>query len=261
MKECSKSAIVAAVLAAALSVGSGTASASDTRAIPEIDWKASLKKFQFDHDKFVGQRFTAKCLPTSTRQKFKDIYGTNVYPSNNSLCTAALHAGKIDLEGGVVTVQLNPGAESYAGSSRNGIDSGNLPATPRSIVFIDAATPPEIDEILVSHAPRIDWDTQFTKTGLAYRQLVGQRFTFNCHPAPQNMRERIVVGTDVYEYSSLICRAAVHAGKMTTDGGLVTVQMGSRQKNLVGSIRNGIESQDGSGRNNTISFVDNPVQR
>ncbi|MCG8691519.1 MAG: hypothetical protein MI806_09955 [Minwuiales bacterium] len=260
MKQC-KSAIAAVVAAVALSLGGEAVAQDDSRPVPEIDWKASLKKFQFDHEKFVGQRFTAKCLPTSTRQKFKSIYGTNVYPSNNSLCTAALHAGKIDLEGGIVTVQLNPGAESYAGSSRNAIDSGDLPATQRSIVFIDETTPPEIDEILVSHAPRIDWETQFTKTGLAYRQLVGQRFTFNCHPAPQNMRERIVVGTDVYEYSSLVCRAAVHAGKMTTAGGLVTVQMGPRQKELVGSIRNGIESQDGSGRNNTISFVDNPVQR
>ena len=42
---------------------------------------------------------------------------------------------------------------------------------------------------------------------------------------------------------------------------MVTVQIDPAVSNLVGSIRNGIETINGSGTNRTISFVDNPVQQ
>ena len=42
----------------------------DGRSIPMIKWDTTLEKFQFQKDKFIGQRFTAMCLPTkSKRQK------------------------------------------------------------------------------------------------------------------------------------------------------------------------------------------------
>ena len=52
-----------------------------------------------------------------------DIHGTDVYPSNAPVCAAARHAGRIDAGGGTVTVQLNPGADEYPGSTRNGVTS------------------------------------------------------------------------------------------------------------------------------------------
>ena len=58
----------------------------------------------------------------------------------------------------------------------------------------------------------------------------------------------------------MICRAAVHAGKITTDGGLVTVQMDSGNKRLVGSIRNGIETKDGPSGIRALTFVETPTQ-
>ena len=93
---------------------------------------------------------------------------------------------------------------------------------------------------------------------MAYKQLVGQQLTFNCPAAPSNMRSRRVVGTDFYAFSSMICRAAVHAGQLTTDGGLITVQMNPKQGRLSGSIRNGIETKDGSSGLLALSFVKPP---
>lgn len=229
--------------------------------VPEIEWKVTLNKFQFDHDKFIGQRFSAKCMPASAKDLKATVYGTDVYPSNNSICIAALHAGKISKDGGVVTVQLNPGASGYKGSKRNGVETATLPATPRSMVFVDSTTATSADQVRLSRIPRIKWDTKFTATGFAYKELIGQRFTFNCPAAPSRMRPRRIVGTDSYAFHSMICRAAVHAGKITKDGGLVSVQIDPRSEGkLVGSIRNGIESKNGSGGIRTISFVDSSVR-
>jgi hypothetical protein len=215
----------------------------DGRAVPRIGWDTTLKKFQFDSDKFIGQRFTAMCLSTS--QKVKADGGNNaVYPSTHSICLAGLKAGAFDTEGGLVTVQLNPGGA--IGSAR-------------TIIVVGPAGTDDTNQIYRDHIRQIKWDTKFTATGFAYKQLIGQRFSFNCPPAPSNLRPRHIVGTDSYAFKSLICPAAVHAGKITTEGGIVTVQMNPGTKKLVGSVRNGIETKDGASGLSALSFVANPV--
>ncbi|MEM6612283.1 MAG: LCCL domain-containing protein [Cyanobacteria bacterium P01_C01_bin.72] len=232
---------------------------SNSASIPEIEWDNSLESFQFDSDKFIGQRLTAKCMPSSVNQSYEGVYGTDSYPSNNSLCVAALHAGKITSEGGTITVQLNPGESNYTGSTRNGVTTSNLPGTPRSMVFIDSSISPTTKEVHLAYIPRIKWDTKFTATGFANRDLVGQRFTFNCPAAPSNFRPRLIYGTDSYAFHSRVCQAAVHAGKITKDGGMVTVRLDPGVANLVGSIRDGIETKDGQSSDRSISFVDSSV--
>lgn len=250
----------AAITGLSLSVaGAGAAVADDGPVLPELEWNTTLKKYQFDNDKFIGQRFSAVCPPRSIRDKDDALYGTDVYPSNNPICVAALHAGKITTDGGQVTVQLNPGEESYTGSSRNGIDSASLPGTPRALVFVDATDTTGVDAAQEPYIPRVKWDTKFTRTGFAYKQLLGQRFTFNCPAAPKGKKMRQISGTDSYAFNSTICVAALHAGKITEDGGLVHLQLDDGKDRLVGSIRNGVESKDGSGGHRTVSFVDSPL--
>jgi hypothetical protein len=222
----------------------------DGRTIPKIGWETTLEKFQFDHDKFIGQRFTAMCPPASQKVKTggdKDV----AYSSTHPICLAGLQAGIIDKEGGLVTVQLNPGGAVHAGGAGK--------ASARSMSVVGPSNNEATDQILRDHIRQIKWNTKFTATGFAYKQLIGQRFTFNCPPAPSNLRPRYIVGTDFYAFKSLICPAAVHAGKITTDGGIVTVQMNPAQRKLVGSVRNGIETKDGSSGLSSLSFVANPV--
>jgi hypothetical protein len=223
----------------------------DGRTVPRIDWDTTLKKFQFDNDKFIGQRFTAMCPPTP--QKVKADGGGNdvVYPSTHSICLAGLKAGAIDKAGGLVTVQLNPGGAVRAGSAGKG--------SARTISVVGPTGTDDTNQIYRDHIRQIKWDTKFTATGFAYKQLIGQRFSFNCPPAPSNLRPRYIVGTDSYAFKSLICPAAVHAGKITTEGGMVTVQMNPGTKKLVGSVRNGIETKDGASGLSALSFVANPV--
>lgn len=209
----------------------------DGRSIPKIEWTTTLEKFQMDHDKFLGQRFTAMCPKTSQKSKGGDDK-TAAYARTYAICQAGLQSGAIDGKGGLVTVQLNSDGISVVGKS-------DADAT---------------DKMYREHVQGINWDTKFTKTGFGYKQLIGQRFTFDCPAAPSKLQSRRVVGTDSYEFKTMICRAAVHAGKLTMDGGLVTVQMNPGTKKLVGSTRNGIETKDGNSGLSALTFVANPVK-
>jgi hypothetical protein len=229
---------------------------SETRSIPEIKWDTTLRDFQFDADKLVGQRLTVRCPPAPKGQDFAGLYGTDSYPSESPICLAALHAGQITRQGGTVTLQLNPGRTMYSGSDRQGIRSLDLPSTARSIVFIDDSVSEEANRIQLEHIPRISWETKFTASGFAYRNLIGQRFTFRCPPAPEHLKPRIVYGTDQYDFASNICIAALHAGKITKQGGICTVQIDPQVPQLVGSIRNGVETKSKRGGDRSISFVD-----
>ncbi|XP_067847097.1 cochlin [Heptranchias perlo] len=55
------------------------------------------------------------------------VWGSGVYASVSSICTAAVHSGVIDTLGGVVHFQKLPGQENYQASSANGIRSLPLP--------------------------------------------------------------------------------------------------------------------------------------
>ena len=232
---------------------SGPARAAEPEPL-RLDWGTDLEHFQVDQDKFVGQRFAFECPERVVRAKPAAIYGTNVYSSDSPICWAALHAGVVGPEGGRITVQLNPGIDRYVGSKKNGLKSSARPATKRSMVFVEAAYADALTPVQREYAPRVKWKTKFTATGLANRKLVGQRFVFKCPAAPSNLRGRRVYGTDRYAFNSLICLAAVHAGKLTSAGGFVTVQMMEPAGKLVGSIRNGIESKSGAAGNRQIIF-------
>ncbi len=49
------------------------------------------------------------------------VWGTDIYTSDSSVCTAAVHAGVIGWGGGVVQVTGMPGQGSYRASQRNGV--------------------------------------------------------------------------------------------------------------------------------------------
>jgi hypothetical protein len=67
------------------------------------------------------------------------VWGTDVYTSDSNLCAAAAHAGRLELEvGGVVWFRLLPGQESYEGSARGGVESGDWGAWGGSFEVIES---------------------------------------------------------------------------------------------------------------------------
>ena len=238
---------------------SGAEAAVRTPDAPRLDWQTKLQHFQVDKKAFVGQRFIFECPERGARDTVPAIHGTNVYPSNTPLCPAAVHAGVVGFSGGRVTVQLNPGLESYSGSKKNGVSSSGSSETERSIVFLRDAFAQGLTPIQREYAPELEWTTKFTSTGLANRKLVGQRFVFNCPRAPDKLPGRRIYGTDRYAFNSLVCLTAVHAGKITTEGGYVAVQMIEPEDKLEGSIQNGIESKDGPRGTRQLVYLSLPT--
>ena len=59
---------------------------------------------------------------------------------------------------------------------------------------------------------------------------------------PANCKGGALWGTDMYTTDSSLCRAAAHAGIISTEGGLVNVEIKEGLKSYTGSERNGIKS-------------------
>jgi hypothetical protein len=80
-----------------------------------------------------GQQFTYACPPNGTPTR---LWGTDVYTDDSSICTAAVHSGRIlPMTGGTVTIEIRPGQPSYMGTGRNGILSESYPAWTGSFIF------------------------------------------------------------------------------------------------------------------------------
>jgi LCCL domain len=71
----------------------------------------------------LDQQFSYLCLPNG---QVRTVTGTDRYRTNSSICTAAVHAGRINItEGGVVKIVILPGALPYVSTTRNGITTNS----------------------------------------------------------------------------------------------------------------------------------------
>ena len=81
----------------------------------------------------AGKTFKFECPAGGNEHA---IWGTDVYTADSSVCTAAVHAGRITFEqGGTVTIESRPGQSSYQGTSRNGVKSSEYGSYPRSFAI------------------------------------------------------------------------------------------------------------------------------
>lgn len=182
----------------------------------------------------VGKTFTLACSPAGTAHS---VWGSDVYTSDSSICTAAVHSGLITFQqGGTVTIELRPGRSIYGSSERNGVTPSVYGPYGGSFVFKGPNT-----ESLLRDADEqtpVLWNTSATMVGGDN----GKTWKFKC---PANGREASVWGTDVYTNDSSICNAAVHAGKFTLEsGGSVTIELRPGESSYKGSSRNGIKTND-----------------
>jgi|GEM_PF-1883164 len=80
-----------------------------------------------------GLSYTFECPPGGTAGT---VWGSDPYTADSSICTAAVHAGKITLDtGGVVTIEFTAGRQTYGATTRNGITTYNYGQYPHSMIF------------------------------------------------------------------------------------------------------------------------------
>lgn len=166
-----------------------------------------------------GAYFTFSC-PASGAPA--NIWGTDAYTDDSSICTAAVHAGLATLTGGgVFTIQIIPGLAAYTGSVRNGITSLSFTSFTGSFRFPAATT--------------------WTTNAVLYRGLNTQLLRYVC-PA-QGSTAQSIYGTNIYTDDSPVCVAAVHAGLITAAaGGQVQIQIVPGQSSYAAATQNGVTS-------------------
>lgn len=190
-----------------------------------------------------GQRFIGACAPSANGV----VWGTDLYTDDSNVCVAAVHVGlNDDAIGGVVTIEMRPGASRYIGTLRNGVTTRDYPSFSGSYAFVgnDGGLIGNVNDPSPDGGSdggvleQFSWST----TGDDWADADGTRRTGTC---PPNGSERSLWGTDVYTDDSSICTAAVHVGVITlANGGVVTFEVRPGQVSYTGSTRNGITSND-----------------
>jgi hypothetical protein len=170
--------------------------------------------------------FSCTCSAEATSRSA--VWGTDVYTDDSGLCRAALHAGAVSAQGGVITVNRSAGRPLYIGTIRNGVESLDYPAFPASLEF-KGTPPPAEGPGLCPHT-------------LAVSRELPSPFTCRC--TAEATERGAVWGTDVYTDDSSICRAAFHAGRIPQEGGTVSIARGAGRQLYVGSTRNGVQTND-----------------
>ncbi|WP_376089894.1 LCCL domain-containing protein [Roseomonas sp. CCTCC AB2023176] len=174
---------------------------------------------------FQGSTETLTCTCPDTMTRGGAVWGSDTYTADSRTCRAAVHAGAIPLSGGRVTITMLPGAAIHPGTTRNGVTSTNHGAYATSFRF---------EGVQRAEGPGVCPDNMD-----AYR---GSGEQLRCTCPAEATRSGAVWGTDVYTSDSRTCRAAVHAGAVGPNGGLVSLRMMEGQARYPGTTRNGVSS-------------------
>lgn len=181
----------------------------------------------------LGRPFTVSCPPQGT---IGNVWGTDVYTDDSSVCGAAVHAGRITLaQGGEVTAYAHPGRARYAGSARNGVTSRDFATYPGSFAFA-ATLAPEVTAPPGTTA--LSWSDSATR----FRGQNGARLAVFCPPGG---RPGTVWGKGPFTDDSSVCTAAVFAGRITLErGGVVRVRPAPGRASYEGDARNGVTTRN-----------------
>jgi hypothetical protein len=126
------------------------------------------------------------------------VWGSDIYTSDSSICTAAVHSGLITFQqGGTVTIELRPGRSIYGASERNGVTSNNYGSWQQSFVF----KTPNMEAVVraAEESTAVLWNTGAATVPFE----AGKTLKFNC---PANGKANNVWGTT--RADSSICTAA-----------------------------------------------------
>ena len=203
---------------------------SSTTAGKPTTWEASATSLNGKD----GETLTLTCSPGGAAHS---VWGSDIYTSDSSICTAAVHSGLITYQqGGTVTIELRSGRDIYGCSERNGVTTSAYGPYQHSFVF----KTPNTDAVVrdAEEQTSVLWNTS---AGMV-RFDSGKTYKFKC---PAAGKESSVWGTDTYTVDSSICTAAVHSGKFALEtGGPVTIELRPGESAYKGSTRNGITTND-----------------
>uniref|UniRef100_UPI00358E69BF cysteine-rich secretory protein LCCL domain-containing 2-like n=1 Tax=Myxine glutinosa TaxID=7769 RepID=UPI00358E69BF len=182
-------------------------------------------------DKCKGIKCRRYKCPANCLESNAKVFGSIFFYMFSSICRAAIHHGVLNNGGGLVDVTLQGRKPFFIRSSRHGVDSSSQlkPAkafsiSPMSVQTIDCRkTVAQLCpfEKKITHCPRV-----------------------YCQPGCRWDDAAQVFGNKVYEDSSSICRAALHAGVITNKkGGYVDIVPLREKKRYASTFQNEVKSE------------------
>ena len=137
-------------------------------------------------------------------------------------------------------------------------DGGLVDAGPRDAGASDSATPGPgpADAAAFDAGPLTDAGAIAWNASAPQAAAPGSRFAYACAANPTQVGTSPVWGTDVYSYDSSICKAGVHAGKITyAAGGAVRIEMRGDAATFTGSVRNGVTTESWPAASKSFVFL------
>lgn len=197
------------------------------------------------------------------------VFGTDIYSMRSSICTAAVHAGRITLaQGGVVQWYPWTQASRMPASNHWGVQSqealreiamtftpyvpdhwrlhfellGRLPYNARQprgeVNALPWAPEPPVPAAVEAEPVELDWTSNATRWARESATVHRAR----CPVRPRGSA-RAVYGSVLYSSDSSICTAALHDGRITALGGTITLETKGPQSSFEGAERNGVRSR------------------
>ncbi len=182
---------------------------------------------------FQGQQAPLTCACPPGAMMGGTVWGSGLYTTDSRICRAALHAGAIGQGGGVVTVTPAPGQQGYQGSVRNGVQTQAYGPWGASFTVAAGGSGGKADPTVRPEVTAAACPANF--------EGIGRPITCACIPGAPGGE---VWGTGVYSADSNICRAALHIGLITPQGGSVNVVPAPGLPTYFGSASNGVQTAD-----------------
>jgi hypothetical protein len=180
----------------------------------------------------VGQKdYACTCTPDAA---VGSVWGSGPYTADSNLCTAAYHAGVIGLDGGQVIARATGPQDSFVGTEQNGVVSSDWGAYPDSFMF--DAPAPMLGELETCGV------------------IPDENEIYRCQCDAVAMAGGPVWGSGPYTADSNICSAALHAGMVGPEGGVVLVARTGGLDAYAGSEANGVATSDWGAYGASIVF-------
>ncbi|MFQ5458764.1 MAG: LCCL domain-containing protein, partial [Myxococcota bacterium] len=192
-----------------------------------------------------GSRHVVSC--PSECAMVGSLWGTGYYTSDSKICKAAIHAGLLGPEGGMVGVILEKGRPAYRGSTHNQISSSDYGKYGGSFRLAPVAGGAPAPVAAAAPASPAAPTGEVIEPGCSFTAAqidgaVGSKHRVSCPEGCASVGT--LWGTDVYTADSQICKAAIHAGLLGPEGGMVGVVLVEGRPAYRGSTRNQISSSD-----------------
>ena len=149
-----------------------------------------------------------------------NVWGSNPYTSDSIICLASLHSGHITKEGGIFIVKKGGPLDAYVGSVKNGVSTQSYGSFDHMLIL-----PSELDIKL-----------NFSSNQCGPRIGICKGKANNC------LEKGDVLGDNPYVRESNLCKAALHSGLITENGGIFMIEETGTHGGYVGTTKNGITS-------------------